>query len=252
MSVVVRRPRALAIGDPGRAFLDDVVEGLLAEPKRLPPKYFYDQIGSELFQRITVLPEYYLTRTEIGILEARAGEIAKLIPANAAVVEFGAGSSVKTRILLRAAPHISAYVPVDISGAFLAAETARLQQEMPDLRVLPVEADITKPFMLPADLGDLLEVGLGRNDRAARPHHWFGEERGDGIRALGDNQRLECVRHPRQSSGLPCAHAPVAQWTERRTSNPRVGGSNPPGRMKSLQIDHFASKLPLSDRRESA
>jgi len=160
MSVVVRRPRALAIGDPGRAFLDDVVEGLLAEPKRLPPKYFYDQIGSELFERITALPEYYLTRTEIGILEARAGEIAKLIPANAAVVEFGAGSSVKTRILLRAAPHISAYVPVDISGAFLAAETARLQQEMPDLRVLPVEADITKPFMLPADLGDRPRIGF--------------------------------------------------------------------------------------------
>ena len=154
MSVVVRRPRALAVGDPGRAFLDDVVAGLLAEPKRLPPKYFYDQMGSELFQRITALPEYYLTRTETGILETRASEIAKLIPANAAVVEFGAGSSEKTRILLRAAPHISAYVPVDISGAFLAVETARLQQEMPDLLVLPVAADFTKPFALPARLGD--------------------------------------------------------------------------------------------------
>ena len=160
MSVVVRRPRALAVGDPGRAFLDDVVAGLVAEPKRLPPKYFYDQIGSELFQRITALPEYYLTRTEIGILEARAGEIAKLIPADAAVVEFGAGSSAKTRILLRAAPHISAYVPVDISGTFLAAETARLQQEMPDLRVLPVAADFTKPFALPAPLGDRPRIGF--------------------------------------------------------------------------------------------
>src|SRR5260370_21917346 len=160
MSVVVRRPRGLAIGDPGRACLDDVVAGLLAEPKRLPPKYFYDQIGSELFQRITALPEYYLTRTETGILEARAGEIAKLIPADAAVVEFGAGSSAKTRILLRAAPHISAYVPVDISGAFLAAETARLQQEMPYLRVLPVAADFTSPFALPASLGDRPRIGF--------------------------------------------------------------------------------------------
>src|SRR5499425_1997120 len=160
MSIVVRKPRALAVGDPGRAFLDDVVAGLLAEPKRLPPKYFYDRIGSELFQRITALPEYYLTRTEIGILEARAGEIAKLIAADAAVVEFGAGSSAKTRILLRAAPHISAYVPVDISGTFLAAETARLQQEMPDLRVLPVEADITTPFALPAELGDRPRIGF--------------------------------------------------------------------------------------------
>jgi dimethylhistidine N-methyltransferase len=160
MSFVVRKPRALAPGDPRRAFLDDALAGLLAEPKRLPPKYFYDRIGSELFQRITALPEYYLTRTEIGILEARAGEIAKLIPANAAVVEFGAGSSAKTRILLRAAPHISAYVPVDISGAFLAAETAQLRREVPDLRVLPIEADFTAPFRLPAELGDRPRIGF--------------------------------------------------------------------------------------------
>src|SRR5215468_5477379 len=160
MSIVVRKPRALAIDDPGRAFLDDVLAGLLAEPKRLPPKYFYDEIGSELFQRITALPEYYLTRTEIGILEARAGEIAKLIPADAAMVEFGAGSSAKTRILLRAAPHVSAYVPVDISGAYLAAETAQLQQDMPNLRVLPVEADFTRPFALPDMLGNGPRVGF--------------------------------------------------------------------------------------------
>jgi dimethylhistidine N-methyltransferase len=160
MSIVVRKPRALATSDTGRTFCDDVVAGLLAEPKQLPPKYFYDRIGSELFQRITTLPEYYLTRTETGILEAHAGEIAKLIPADAAVVEFGAGSSAKTRILLRAAPHVCAYVPVDISGAFLTAETARLQQEMPDLRVLPVEADFTRPFVLPAKLGDRPRIGF--------------------------------------------------------------------------------------------
>jgi dimethylhistidine N-methyltransferase len=160
MSIVVRKPRALETSDTGRTFCDDVVAGLLAEPKRLPPKYFYDRIGSELFQRITTLPEYYLTRTETGILEAHAGEIAKLIPADAAVVEFGAGSSAKTRILLRAAPQVCAYVPVDISGAFLAAETARLQQEMPDLRVLPVEADFTRPFVLPAELGDRPRIGF--------------------------------------------------------------------------------------------
>src|SRR5215831_13226572 len=160
MSIVVRKPRALETSDTGRTFCDDVVAGLLAEPKQLPPKYFYDQIGSELFQRITTLPEYYLTRAETGILEAQAGEIAKLIPADAAVIELGAASSAKTRILFRAAPHVSAYVPVDISGAFLAAETARLRQEMPDLRVLPVAADFTKPFMLPADLGDRPRIGF--------------------------------------------------------------------------------------------
>src|SRR5262249_15364903 len=116
--------------------------------------------GSELFQRITALPEYYLTRTETAILEAHASEIAKLIPADAAVVEIGAGSSAKTRILLRAAPQVSAYVPVDISGAFLAAETVRLRQEMPDLQVLPVEADFTRPFALPVEMGDRPRIGF--------------------------------------------------------------------------------------------
>jgi dimethylhistidine N-methyltransferase len=160
MSIVVRKPRALDTSDAERTFCDDVVAGFLAEPKQLPPKYFYDQIGSELFQRITTLPEYYLTRTETCILQAHAGEIAKLIAADAAVVEFGAGSSAKTRILLRAAPHVSAYVPVDISGTFLAAETARLQQDMPDLQVLPVEADFTRPFALPAELGNRPLIGF--------------------------------------------------------------------------------------------
>lgn len=161
MSIVVRKPRgAFIVNDSERAFFEDVLAGLMAEPKRVPPKYFYDQVGSHLFQRITALPEYYLTRTETGILEAHAGEIAKLITPGAALVEFGAGSSVKTRILLRAAPHISAYVPVDISGAFLAAETAQLQQEMPDLRVLPVEADFTRSFALPSSLGNGPRVGF--------------------------------------------------------------------------------------------
>src|SRR5262249_44214889 len=110
--------------------------------------------------QITALPEYYLTRTETGILERHAGEIAKLIPSGATMVEFGAGSSAKTRILLRAAPHVSAYVPVDISGAYLAAQTAQLQQEMPNLQVLPVDADFTKPFALPETLGSGPRVGF--------------------------------------------------------------------------------------------
>jgi L-histidine N-alpha-methyltransferase len=119
-----------------------------------------DRRGSELFERITMLPEYYPTRIEIGILEAHAGAIAKLIPADAAVVEFGAGSAAKTRILLRAAPHVSAYVPVDISGEFLASGAARLRQHLPQLRVFPVEADFTKPFVLPAALGAGPRVGF--------------------------------------------------------------------------------------------
>jgi dimethylhistidine N-methyltransferase len=161
MSIAVRKPRgALVVNDAERAFFDDVLAGLSAEPKRVPPKYFYDHVGSQLFQRITALPEYYLTRTETGILQTRAGEIAKLIPPDAALLEFGAGSAAKTRILLRAAPQISAYVPVDISAAFLAAETAQLQREMPGLRVLPVAADFTRPFALPPLLSNGPRIGF--------------------------------------------------------------------------------------------
>ena len=161
MNIVMTKPRgALVVKEADRPFFDDVLAGLLAEPKRVPPKYFYDEVGSRLFQRITDLPEYYLTRTETGILERNAGEIAKLIPSNAAMVEFGAGSLAKTRILLRASPHVSAYVPVDISGAYLAAETALLQREMPDLRILPVVADFTRPFALPEAIGDGPRVGF--------------------------------------------------------------------------------------------
>jgi dimethylhistidine N-methyltransferase len=161
MNIVMTKPRGtLAVTDAQRAFCDDVLAGLQAEQKRIPPKYFYDETGSQLFQRITALPEYYLTRTETGILERHAGDIAKLIPANAAMVEFGAGSSAKTRILLAAAPHVSTYVPVDISSAYLAAETAQLQADMPNLKVLPVAADFTRPFPLPEELGAGPRVGF--------------------------------------------------------------------------------------------
>jgi dimethylhistidine N-methyltransferase len=161
MNIALTKLRgSLVVKDAARAFCDDVLAGLQADPKRVPPKYFYDETGSQLFQRITALPEYYLTRTETSILEHHADAISKLIPPNAAMVEFGAGSSAKTRILLRAAPHVSAYVPVDISAAYLAAETAQLQQEMPKLRVLPVAADFTKPLVLPEALGSGPRVGF--------------------------------------------------------------------------------------------
>jgi dimethylhistidine N-methyltransferase len=157
---VALKPRLRPADDAARTFAEDVMAGLMADPKRLPPKYFYDQRGSRLFEEITQLPEYYPTRTETAILQANAPEIAKLIPADAAMVEFGAGSSAKARILLRAAPQVSAYVPVDISGEFLSNEAARLHEDMPNLRVLPVAADFTKPFDLPAGLGAKPRVGF--------------------------------------------------------------------------------------------
>ncbi|MBV9692621.1 MAG: L-histidine N(alpha)-methyltransferase, partial [Alphaproteobacteria bacterium] len=97
------------------SFARDLCEGLSAKPKRAPCKYFYDREGSELFTRITALPEYYPTRTELGLLTQHAGEIASLIGAHAAVIEFGAGSLEKATLLLGALKNIAAYVPVDIS-----------------------------------------------------------------------------------------------------------------------------------------
>ena len=140
-------------------FARDVIAGLSAKPKLLWAKYFYDDRGSELFEQITALPEYYPTRTELGILEARADDIARLIPAGAALVEFGSGSTAKARIVLRAA-QVVAYVPVDISAGFLASEAARLSRDLPNLRILPVAADFTKPFALPAAISGRPRVGF--------------------------------------------------------------------------------------------
>ena len=100
-------------------FAADVSRGLNAAPKRVPAKYFYDDAGSLLFERITHLPEYYPTRCEMGILRAQAADVAKLIPEGAALIEFGAGANKKARILLRAAPQLSVYVPVDICGEMI-------------------------------------------------------------------------------------------------------------------------------------
>src|SRR5512141_1567723 len=95
-------------------FCADVLAGLADNPKHLSPKYFYDKRGSELFEAITALPEYYPTRTELAILRDNASAIGRYCPDDAVLIEFGAGSSVKARILLQAAPQLAGYVPVDI------------------------------------------------------------------------------------------------------------------------------------------
>jgi dimethylhistidine N-methyltransferase len=131
-------------------FATDVIAGLSATPKRLLPKYFYDETGSQLFEDITQLPEYYPTRTELKILRENALAIAGLIPRDAALVEFGAGAATKAKILLEAAPQISAYVPVDISAQFLGGEAAKLERDIPRVAIYPVATDFTKPFESPA------------------------------------------------------------------------------------------------------
>jgi dimethylhistidine N-methyltransferase len=150
--------RAPAVAD--QSFARDVIAGLTARPKRLPPKYFYDQTGSRLFEEITRTSEYYPTRTELAILDERAPEMARLFPEAAAVIEFGSGSSRKARILIDASSAIAAYVPVDISSQNLLEEARRLKRDYPRLKVLPVAADFTSGFRLPPALGPLRRVGF--------------------------------------------------------------------------------------------
>ena len=133
-------------------FAADVLAGLTAAPKRLSPKYFYDAEGSILFERITELPEYYPTRCEMTILRDHARDIAALVPEGAALIEFGSGSSKKARIVLGAAAEkLAAYVPVDICREMIEQEAAELKPDFPGVKVLPVTADITQNFALPAE-----------------------------------------------------------------------------------------------------
>jgi dimethylhistidine N-methyltransferase len=152
MVAAVARKQLLQQSPEVSEFESDVLEGLRGVPKSVPAKYFYDAAGSHLFERITELSEYYPTRCEMRILRRQAGEIAKLIPPGAALVEFGSGSSKKARILLKAAaPKLAAYVPVDICGEMIEQEAADLRPDFPHLKVLPVTADICKPFALPEE-----------------------------------------------------------------------------------------------------
>ena len=157
MSMLARTAARARLQDS--EFARDVIAGLSATPKWLWAKYFYDDRGSELFEQITALPEYYPTRTELGILEKCAAEISRFIPPGAALIEFGSGSTVKARIVLRAAA-VAAYVPVDISAGFLNSEAARLKRDLPHLRILPAAADFTKPFELPAAIRSRARVGF--------------------------------------------------------------------------------------------
>ncbi|MEU0336497.1 L-histidine N(alpha)-methyltransferase [Streptomyces sp. NPDC006193] len=137
----------------------DVLRGLTATHKWLPPKWFYDARGSELFERITELPEYYPTRAEREILAARSGEIAAASGART-LIELGSGSSEKTRYLLRALP-LAAYVPVDVSESALTRAGQALVADRPDLDVHALIADFTAALALPATPGPRLVAFLG-------------------------------------------------------------------------------------------
>jgi L-histidine N-alpha-methyltransferase len=150
-------PRASVAADP--AFRADVLAGLAAPIPAIPARWLYDRRGSELFEEITRLPEYYPTRTEAALLERRSGEIAARVGTGEAVVEFGSGSSAKTPVLLRAVKP-AAYVPIDISGDFLRESALALQTEFPGLPVHPVEADFTRPLQLPPEISAMPKLGF--------------------------------------------------------------------------------------------
>jgi dimethylhistidine N-methyltransferase len=130
-------------------FLRDVVHGLEQIHKQLPCKYFYDEIGSALFDEICELDEYYLTRTELAILQAKAPEMAGAIGEDCVVIEFGSGSGLKTPLLLRELCSPRAYVPIDISREHLLRSARDLSRSFPGLRVIPVHGDFTAWFSLP-------------------------------------------------------------------------------------------------------
>jgi len=137
-------------GDAERArFREDALSGLGQPRKTLPCKYFYDAEGSKLFDQICALREYYPTRTELGILRAHASEMARCLGPDVLLVEYGSGSSVKTRLLLDRLAQPVAYVPVDISREHLLETALTLRLDYPDLAVLPVCADFAAPFALP-------------------------------------------------------------------------------------------------------
>ncbi len=131
-------------------FRADVLHGLAQTPKRIPSKYFYDARGSQLFEEICAQPEYYLTRTELAILEENAAAIASAIGPRALLVEYGSGAGIKTRLLLDALEQPVGYVPVEISRSALDASVENLSEEFPEVDMLPVSADFTQPVDLPA------------------------------------------------------------------------------------------------------
>ena len=158
---VVRHLRQVEADDAGidMAFRADVHAGLSQAQKAIPARWFYDAVGSALFEDITTLPEYYPTRSETDLLKRHAAAIADAVGPGRAVVELGSGSSTKTPLLLEAIDP-AAYVPVDISGDFLRGSARALAARFPGLAIYPVEADFTQPVDLPREICGLPKLGF--------------------------------------------------------------------------------------------
>jgi dimethylhistidine N-methyltransferase len=164
----------------------EVLEGLSESQKRIPPKYFYDEAGSRLFEAITELPEYYLTRTELAIFDAHMDAIAESVGHGVALVEYGSGSSLKVRrVLEKVAP--AAYVPVDISGEHLVEMARDLAEDFPAMAIYPTCTDFTDTFELPPPVAGMPKAGFfpgssignfdpaGARDFLSRVHGTLGD-----------------------------------------------------------------------------
>jgi dimethylhistidine N-methyltransferase len=157
--LLVDKDRSFQVANFDPAFWYDVRRGLSMKPRSIPARWLYDRSGSELFETITTLPEYYQSRTERAILAESANEIASLVGDGRAIVEFGAGSAAKTTILLSTL-NPSAYVPIDISFDFLRDTVRRLSKSFPALKIYPVEGDFTGALTLPDSLDETPRLGF--------------------------------------------------------------------------------------------
>jgi dimethylhistidine N-methyltransferase len=137
------------------SFRDEVLTGLRDDPKHLPSKFFYDERGSKLFDAICELDEYYLTRTELAIMKMHLGAMVDALGPRVRLVEYGSGSSLKTRLLLDHLPRLAGYVPIDISREHLLHAAEEIAAQYPDVPILPVCADYTSDYRLPDPDGDV-------------------------------------------------------------------------------------------------
>lgn len=171
-----------------KTFYDDVVAGLSLPQKAIPPKYFYDERGSQLFDAICELPEYYPTRTEAAILENVAPELSERLSRFDHLIEYGSGASKKTRIVLDALDTLKTYVPMDISEGFLLDVADKLAADYPRVDVVPLVGDFTADIALPPEIGRGGRIGffpgstignldpLSRQDFLLRARHLLGDD----------------------------------------------------------------------------
>jgi len=232
--------------DPRTTLCDDVVHGLSQPQKTLPSQYFYDKTGSELFEQITELEEYYPTRTEISILRDHVEDITSAIGTNALLVEYGAGASTKTRILLDALDQPAGYVPIDVSETFLLQTADGLRQTYPNIPIHPIVSDFMANIGLPeiasgqpvgffpgSTIGNLEDDQIDRFMRAAR-------------RLLGDDGRFLIGIDLRKSPDILIpAYADSAGVTAKFNLNLLTRLNRELG--ANFNLDEFAHKIVWND-----